>query len=92
MYTCWKNYNSYKHRTFKNCESFTSCISRINNTHVDYAQYIDVVIPMYNLIEYGGKYSKTTSILFHYWRVKPSLANNCNITDFKVILILICLK
>ena len=47
---------------------------------------------MYNLIEYGGKYSKTTSILFHYWRVKPSLANNCNITDFKVILILICLR
>ena len=37
---------------FKNCAPFTSCISRINNTQIDGAQYIDVVIPMYNLKEY----------------------------------------
>ena len=33
------------------CASFTSCISRINNTQLDDAQHIDVVMPMYNLIE-----------------------------------------
>ena len=37
---------------------FTDCISEINNTQIDNAKYIDVVIPMYNLIEYSDDYSK----------------------------------
>ena len=37
---------------FKNCSLFTDCISKINNTQVDNAKDIDVVMPMYNLIEY----------------------------------------
>ena len=37
--------------TFKNCASFTKCISRINNTDIDNAKDIDIVMPMYNLIE-----------------------------------------
>ena len=36
---------------FKNCAPFTNCISEINNTQVDNAKNIDIVIPMYNLIE-----------------------------------------
>ena len=36
---------------FKNCAPFTKCISRINNTEIDKAQDIDIVMPMYNLIE-----------------------------------------
>ena len=36
---------------FKNCAPFTNCISEINNTQVDNAKDIDIVIPMYNLIE-----------------------------------------
>ena len=39
---------------FKNCVLFTNCISRINNTQLDDAQYIDVVMP----IEYSRNYSK----------------------------------
>ena len=35
---------------FKNCAPFTKCISKINNTQKDNAQYIDIVKPMYNLI------------------------------------------
>ena len=41
---------------FKNCAPFTSCISRINNTQIDDAQYIDIVISMYNLIKYSDNY------------------------------------
>ena len=37
--------------TFKNCTPFTKCISRINNTDKDNAHDIDIVMPMYNLIE-----------------------------------------
>ena len=49
---------------FKNCAPFTSCISKINNAEVDNAQYIDIVMPTYNLIEYSDNYSKTTGSLW----------------------------
>ena len=39
--------------TFKNCTPFTKCISRINNTDINNAQVIDIVMPMYNLISYS---------------------------------------
>ena len=40
---------------------------------LDDAQYIDVVMPMYNLIEYNGNYSKTSGILWPYCRGEPSI-------------------
>ena len=42
---------------FKNCASFSNCISEINNTEVDDTKDIDVVIPMYNLIQYSDNYA-----------------------------------
>ena len=53
---------------FKNCAPFTNCISEINNTQVDNAKDIDIVIPMYNLIEYSDNYAKTTGSLWQYFR------------------------
>ena len=44
---------------FKNCAPFTDCISKINNTQIDHAKDIDIVMSMYNLIEYRDNYSKT---------------------------------
>ena len=41
---------------FKNCAPFTKCISKINNTKIDNAQAIDIVMSMYNLIEYSNNY------------------------------------
>ena len=49
--------------TFKNCAPFSKCISRINNTDIDNAQDIDIVMRMYNFIEYGNNYSKTSGSL-----------------------------
>ena len=37
---------------FKNCSPYTSCISEVNNTQTDNCKVIDIVMPMYNLIEY----------------------------------------
>ena len=37
---------------FKNCAPFTNCISEINNRQIDNAKDIDIVIPMYYLIEW----------------------------------------
>ena len=48
---------------FRNCAPFTKCISRINGTDIDNAQDIDIVMPMYNLIEYSDNYSKTSGSL-----------------------------
>ena len=48
---------------FKNCAPFTDCISEINNTQTDDAKYKDVVMPMYNLIEYSDNYLKTSRSL-----------------------------
>ena len=42
--------------TFKNCAPFTKCMSRINNTDIDNAHDIDIVMPMCNLIEYSDNY------------------------------------
>ena len=42
---------------FKNCALFTNCISEINNTQVDNAKDIDIVMPMHNLIEYSDNYA-----------------------------------
>ena len=49
--------------TFKNCAPFTNCISEINNTQIDNAKDIDIVMPMYNLIEYSDNYAKTSGSL-----------------------------
>ena len=42
--------------TFKNCAPFTKCISRTNNTDIDNAHDIDIVMQMYNLIENSDNY------------------------------------
>ena len=55
--------NTNKKVIFKNCAPFTRCISKINYTEIYNAQYIDIVMPMYNSIEYSDNYSKTSGSL-----------------------------
>ena len=62
---------------FKNCVPFTKCISTINNTDIDNAQDIGIVMPMYNLTEYGDSYSITSGSLWQYDKDDP----NDNITQ-----------
>ena len=56
---------------FKNCAPFINCISEINNTQVDNAKDIDIVMPMYNLIEYSDNYAKAPGSLWQYFRDEP---------------------
>ena len=62
---------------FKHCPPFTNCISEINNIKVDNAKDIDLVMPMYNLIEYSNNYVKTSGSLWQYYRDEP----NDNLAD-----------
>ena len=52
--------NNRKNIIIRNCAPFTKCISQINNTQIDNAKDIDIVMPIYNLIEYSDNYSKTS--------------------------------
>ena len=57
---------------FENNALFINCISKINGIQTDSAEDLDVVMPMYNLLEYGKIYRKTTGSLWNYYRDEPS--------------------
>ena len=64
---------------FKNNAPFTNCISKINNVLIDNAGNLDIVMPIYNLLEYSKNYSKTTGSLWNYYRDEPSSGAEVNI-------------
>ena len=68
-----------KGAVFKNCPPFTLCVSEINNTQIDNCKDIDIIMPMYNLIEYSDNYAKTSGSLWQYYRDEP----NDNLADSK---------
>ena len=82
--------NTNKKVIFKNYAPFTNYISEINNTQVDNAEDIDIVMNMYNVIEYSDNYAKTSGSLWQYFKDIPAVNNNnatVNLTDsfnFKV--------
>ena len=57
---------------FKNSVPFTKSISKVNDTEIDNARDIDIVMEMYNLIEYCDNYSKTSGSLWQYYKDGPS--------------------
>ena len=61
---------------FKNCAPFKDCRTEINDTFVDYAYFINITIPMYNLIDY---YSDTSESLWGFKR--DEIVNNADVTN-----------
>ena len=74
--------NTNKKVIFKNCAPFTNCISKINNTQIDNAEYIDIVMPIYNLIEYIDDHSQTSGNLWQYYKEIPAVDDNGAIVNF----------
>ena len=74
--------NNRKNKVVKNCTPFTDYITEINNTQIDNAKDTDVVIPMYNLIEYCHNHFKTSRSLWQYYRDEPFSDANGAIADF----------
>ena len=64
---------------FRNCTPFINCKSEINNTEIDNAKDIDIVMTIYNFIECSDNYSKTSGSLWQYYKDEP----NDNVTDSK---------
>ena len=72
-----------KNLAFKNNAPFIYCISKINGVKIDNAEDLDVVMPMYNLLEYSKNYKKTTGSLWNYYRDEPSNPLSSNSKSFK---------
>ena len=79
----------------KNCAPFSKCNLEINDEHIDTAENLDVVMPMYNLIEYSNNYQDSLATLYQYKRDEPPEANaiddltvdNSNSFKYKVSLL-----
>ena len=72
------NANFDRRLTLKNNAPFISCVSKINGELVENAEDLDIVISMYNLLEYSKNYEKTSGSLFNYYRDEPSEAEIAN--------------
>ena len=70
---------------FKSNASFTNCISKINVVLTDNAEDLDVVMPMYNLLEYSKNHEQTTGSLWNYYWDEPNIfpANNHNASPIR---------
>ena len=64
---------------FKNCAPFKDCRTEINDTFVDYADFINIAMPVYNLIENSDNYSDSSGSLWGFKR--DEIANNANVTN-----------
>ena len=63
-----ENDKAEKDVAFKNNAPFGSCISKINSTEIDNTEDLDIVIRMYNLLEYSQNYSRISGSLWNYYR------------------------
>ena len=62
----------------KNNATFVSCMTEINNEFIEDADDLDIVMPMYNLLEYSKNYGKSIVSLYNYYRDELSDDNNPN--------------
>ena len=73
---------------FKNCAPFEKCFTEIDGTLVDEANFINITMPMYNLIEYSDNYSDTSGSLWDFKRDEidnnASVSNDNNAPSFKI--------
>ena len=78
-------YNAKRNKSvaFKNNAPFINCILKITGVKTDNAEDLDVVMPMYNLLEYSKNYRKTTGSLWNYYRDEPSNPLSSDSESFK---------
>ena len=81
MYCCKRDDSCYKKLTFKNNTVFRSYISKINRAFTDNAKDLDIVMCMYNLLEYSDNYSATPGNL--RWDEVNSDAIENNATNYR---------
>ena len=81
-----------KRLIFKNNAPFINCTSKINCVKTDNAEDLDVVMPMYNLLEYSKNYRKTTGSLWNNYRDEPNSGVDNGITYLSWVQSLLIIK
>ena len=85
--------NTNKKVIFKNCAPFTNCISEFNNTQIDNAKDLDIVMSMYNLIEYSDSYAKKQELYENIVKIyQPEIIIKLLILQQTILLIHLILK
>ena len=87
--------NNNTRLVLKNCAPFTKCNLKINDEHVDTAENLDIVMSMYNLIEYSDNYQDSSATLYQYKRdeepeadaIADLTANNSSSFKYKISLL-----
>ena len=65
---------------FKNCASFRTYDVTVNDEHIGKAKDLDIVMPMYNLLEYSDNYQNSTGNLYQFERDEPP-NDNANVAN-----------
>ena len=81
------NIRDQKNRSLilKNNAPFVSCITRINGELIEDADDLDILMPMYNLLEYSKNYRTTIGSLYNYYRDELTNDNNDNFANRNVV-------
>ena len=79
------NFFGEKKLVFKNNAPFINCISKVNGVKIDNAEDLDVVMSMYNLLEYSKSYRKTTGSLWNYYRSEPNSGTDANNINHSIL-------
>ena len=69
---------------FKNCAPFTKCMTHINDEHLYGANNLDMITPMYNVVEYNNNYSDTSGSLWQFERDELPVTNAGNPDEVSV--------
>ena len=67
--------------TFKNCAPFTGCVTHTNDEHVLTAENLDIIMPMYNLIEYSDNYADSSGCLYQFRRDDSPISDARNLLN-----------
>ena len=65
---------------FKKCAPFTRCVTHINDEHLETAEDLDIIMPMYNLLEYSDNYEESSGSLYQFKRDEFP-PNNGNVSE-----------
>ena len=65
---------------FKSCAPFRTCDIIINDEHLEKAEDLDIVMPMYNLLEYSDNYQDSTGYFYQFKRDEPP-DDNANVRN-----------
>ena len=66
---------------FKNCAPFTRCVTHINDEHFETAEFLDIIMTMYNLIEYSDNYADSSGSFYQFKRDESPTNDDGNLLN-----------